>query len=132
MEHVEASLAVKRCPVCAEEVQDEAVKCRYCGAQLMSDRVRRLLPRYGSLTEQQRADEWGRLSAQEQRELTAALEAAPKPDKVKDAGGTLVAVVGIIVLLWAMAADFSPVLLVLGAAVLGLGVAMRRKAKAAA
>lgn len=121
---------MKKCPMCAEEVQDEAVKCRHCGAALISERVKRLAPRYGTLTEQQRKQEWERLSEQEKKELPMALEALPKPDAVKTNVGTLIAVIGVLIFLWALVNMFIG-WIVIGILITSIGMALKRKGSGA-
>lgn len=118
---------MKKCPQCAEEIQDEAVKCRHCGSVVISSTALGLAERWGALTQAEREKKWAAMSAGEQHELQAAIDNAPRPSRVNDALGTLIAVVGVLLIIASMLSSGGVIVLVLGAAILGLGLAVRRK-----
>lgn len=72
---------MKPCPFCAEEIQDAAIKCRHCGADLVPTKVRELAHRWAGLSEKGRSNRWAQLSEEEQGQLRAYLAA-------QDAGAT--------------------------------------------
>lgn len=41
---------MKKCPFCAEEIQDEAIKCRFCGERIGKRGCRRIATRWVGLT----------------------------------------------------------------------------------
>lgn len=70
---------MKKCPFCAEEIQDEAIKCRYCGSAIVSPVIDAWAQRWTALTDAQRREGWERFSEDERRQLTAALGAMSAP-----------------------------------------------------
>jgi hypothetical protein len=71
---------MKKCPYCAEAIQDEAVKCRFCGEHLISAEMRELASRWGTTSQAERDRRWTGLAEQQQRELTLALQGrSPAP-----------------------------------------------------
>jgi hypothetical protein len=67
---------MKRCPSCAEEIQDAAILCRYCGADLLPPNLRDLAHRWSTLSDKGRAHQWGQLDAESQAALRAYLESS--------------------------------------------------------
>jgi hypothetical protein len=59
---------MKKCPFCAEEIQDEAIKCRFCNGDLNSYRAKwaEYIQKYRNMSPEEQTQAWSRLT-QEQR-----------------------------------------------------------------
>lgn len=62
---------MKRCLLCAEEVQELAVWCPHCGGDLVPAVVRNLARRWPSLNEKGKAHQWSLLNAESQEQFRA-------------------------------------------------------------
>jgi hypothetical protein len=79
---------LKNCPFCAEQIQDEAVKCRHCGEALDTPAAKWRIYRkkFEAMPPDERAREWARLTPSQQQLLTkggpATIPAATTPAAV--------------------------------------------------
>src|SRR5204863_3828932 len=66
------------CPYCAEEIQDEAIKCKHCGSTLKDMRLPSV-EAYALMTSDERERVWDSLTMEEASKFGTALNAASHP-----------------------------------------------------
>ncbi len=66
---------MKKCPVCAEEIQDEAIKCRHCGEVVIDGDLRELCFRVSRLSESEAEVQLALLPAGQRERFHAAFRA---------------------------------------------------------
>jgi len=63
---------MKKCPACAEEIQDQALKCRFCGEILVDRHWRAFCEGFARLTQEEKTKEYAKLSDEQRSAFEAA------------------------------------------------------------
>lgn len=66
---------MKKCPYCAEEIQDEAIVCKHCGREVIEDRWREYCARYAQLAPEQQRAALAKLTAEQRAQAERAWKA---------------------------------------------------------
>ena len=100
-------MGTKKCPQCAEEIREDAVKCRFCGSPVISPQWRSFALKYNNMNKQQRDKAWNNLTEDQRVTFSSVWDAlgfnqqAVQPVVVKEGMGAcswiIVIALGIIV-----------------------------------
>lgn len=68
------SESTRQCPICAEEVKNEAIKCKHCGSLIQVEEWQLLALRWDSIPQKDRDEEWLRIPRDRRIQFLAILQ----------------------------------------------------------
>lgn len=87
---------MKRCPACAEEIQDDATVCRFCGRLPMRPELQAWAQQWWSLRKADRDQFWDSLSSADRTMLKVVVEANAPRRSTAATCGIVVVVLGVV------------------------------------